>query len=102
MAKPLEEWTVEELRAELARIGDELVRRAAAPAPGRKPRVDVIQACEHWVRGQAWDETFTVDMVEDELAVRERKTGQILPAAERERLLQLWLALRDERAARAA
>ena len=102
MAKPLEEWTVEELRAQLARVGDELVRRAAAPATGKKAKVDVVAACEHWVRGHAWDETFTREMVEDELAVRERKTGQTIPPAERERLLGLWLALHAERAARAA
>jgi hypothetical protein len=84
MAKPLEEWTVEELRVQLARVGDELARRAAAPAAGKRPKVDVVAACEHWVRGFAWDETFTREMVEDE------------------RLVGLWLALRGERAARAA
>jgi hypothetical protein len=102
MAKPLEEWTVEELRVQLARVGDELARRAAAPAAGKRPKVDVVAACEHWVRGFAWDETFTREMVEDELSLRERKTAQMLPASERERLVGLWLALRGERAARAA
>ncbi|HKI91552.1 MAG TPA: hypothetical protein VJ986_04575 [Gaiellaceae bacterium] len=101
MAKPLEEWTVAELRGELGRIGDELARRGAA-APGKKGKVDVVQVCENWVRGYAWDETFTREMVEDELTLRERRNGQTLPASDRERLLQLWLALRDERAARAA
>jgi hypothetical protein len=98
VVRPLEEWTVQELRAELGRIGDELARRAEAPAPGRRAKVDVVQVCERWVRGHAWDETFTREMVEDELAVRERRSGQALPAGERERLVALWLGLRDERA----
>lgn len=100
MPKPLEEWSVEELRAELGRLADELARRAAVPA--KRPKVDVVRACELWVRGYAWDETFTREMVEDELAVHERRVGRELAVADRERLIQLWLALRDERAARAA
>lgn len=104
MAKPLEEWSVEELRDELGRIGGELARRAAAPPPagGRKHRVDVVLACENWVRGLAWDETFTVEMVQDELSVHERKAGTELAPLDRERLVQLWLALRDERYRNAA
>jgi len=101
MAKPLEEWTVEQLRAELVRIGDELARRGAA-APAKKGKVDVVHVCENWVRGYAWDETFTREMVDDELTVRERRNGQTLAASDRERLIQLWLTLRDERVARAA
>jgi hypothetical protein len=100
MAKPLAEWSVDELRAEGARIVDELARRAAAPpaiVTGRKHRIDVVLACENWVRGLAWDETFTVEMVEDELAVHERKAGQQLAPLDRERLVQLWVSLRDER-----
>ena len=45
----------------------------------------------------SWDETFTLDMVEDELSLHERKAGQVLAPLERERLTQLWLALRSER-----
>jgi hypothetical protein len=57
MAKPLEEWSIDELRMEAVRVAEELARRAATPAPGaaKKPRL------------------------------------------ERERLRQLWLALRSER-----
>jgi hypothetical protein len=95
MAKPLEEWSVEELRAELGRIGDELARRAVAPA--KKQKVDVVRACEGWVRGFAWDETFTEAMVADEFSVLERKTGQELGPLDRERLFQLWHQLRVER-----
>ena len=101
MAKPFEEWTLEELRAGLARIGEELARRAAAP-PARAAKVDVVRACENWIRGYAWDETFTRSMVEDELALHERRSGQTLPASERERLLSLWASLREERERRAA
>jgi hypothetical protein len=104
MAKPLEEWSVDELRAELVAVGNELAKRAAAPpatAGGKKPR-NVVVACENWVRGLAWDETFTVEMVQDELAVHERKVGQELAPLDRERLIQLWLSLRDERYRHAA
>jgi hypothetical protein len=100
MAKPLEEWSIDELRMEAVRVADELARRAATPATGsagRKQRVDVVRACENWVRGVAWDETFTTEMVEDELSLHERKAGQELAPLERERLIQLWLALRNER-----
>jgi len=101
MAKPLEEWTVEELRAHAGRIVDELARRAVTPAKG-KQKADVVRACEHWVRGYACDETFTPEMVEDEFSLHERKLGQTLAEADRKRLLELWLVLRDDRAQRAA
>jgi hypothetical protein len=100
MAKPLEEWSIDELRMEAVRVADELARRAATPLPagvGKKPRIDIVRACENWVRGVAWDETFTAEMVEDELSLHERKAGQELGPLERERLIQLWLALRSER-----
>ena len=100
MAKPLEEWTVEELRAELGRLADELGRRAAAPA--KRKQADVVRSCEGWVRGYAWDETFTEAMVADELEVHERRLGQTLGPADRERLHELWRALRAERYREAA
>src|SRR5437763_2038670 len=99
MAKPLDEWTPDDLRFEISRLAEELARRATASVastPG-KGRVDVVRACENWVRGLAWDETFTREMVEDELAIHERKIGQELRPLDRERLLQLWDALYDER-----
>jgi len=105
MAKPLEEWTPDELRFEIARLTEELTRRAASTAvtaaPG-KGRIDVVRSCENWVRGLAWDETFTQEMVEDELAIHERKAGQELGPLDRERLIQLWLVLYAERRAEAA
>jgi len=98
MAKPLEEWTPDELRFEVARLADELARRAVIPAAApAKGRVDVVRACENWVRGRAWDETFTEEMVADELAIHERKAGQELGPLERERLLQLWETVYAER-----
>ena len=98
MPKPLEEWTAEELRAEATRLLDELVRRAAAPAPAQKKKgVDVVHACENWVHGLGWDETFTREMVEDELAVLARKSNQELAPLDRERLVQLWLTEYDRR-----
>jgi len=100
--KPLDQWTPDELRIEIVRLSEELARRAAAPAPGRRSAPDVVKSCENWVRGRAWDETFTLEMVEDELSVHERKTNVELQPLERERLLQLWQALYGERYARAA
>ena len=101
-AKPIDQWTPDELRLEITRLAEELARRAAAPAPGRKSAPDVVKSCENWVRGHAWDETFTLEMVEDELSVHERKTNVELQPLERERLLQLWQALHGERYPRAA
>jgi hypothetical protein len=95
--KLIDQWTPDELRLEITRLAEELARRAAAPAPGRKQPVDVAKSCENWVRGHAWDETFTEEMVDDELSVHERKTGHELQPLERERLLQLWRALYGER-----
>ena len=88
----------------IGRLTEELARRAAPPAaaPPAKGRIDVVRACENWVRGLAWDETFTQEMVEDELAIDERKAGQELGPLERERLIQMWLTLYAERFAEAA
>ena len=105
MAKPLEAWTPEELRFEIGRLAEELARRAATPSAasaGKSRGVDVVRGCENWVRGRAWDETFTEEMVEDELSVHERKAGQELGPLDRERLIQLWLVLYAERFAEAA
>src|SRR2546423_14844042 len=99
MAKPLEAWTPDELRLEIGRLAEELARRSAVPAAatGKSRGVDVVRACENWVRGLAWDETFTQEMVEDELSIHERKAGQELGPLDRERLIQMWLALYAER-----
>jgi hypothetical protein len=100
--KPIDQWSPDELRLEITRLTEELARRAAAPAAGRKQAADVVKSCENWVRGHAWDETFTPEMVADELAVHERKTNSDLQPVERERLLQLWRALYGERYPQAA
>ena len=100
--KPIDQWTPDELRLEITRLTEELARRAATPTGGRKQPADVVKSCENWIRGHAWDETFTVEMVEDELAVHERKLNNDLQPLERARLVQLWQALYDERYARAA
>jgi len=98
MAKPVEDWTPDELKAEAIRLLDELARRAThIPAQPRGKGTDVVRACENWVRGRAWDETFTREMVEDELAIIARKSGHELGPLDCERLLQLWLVLYDER-----
>ena len=100
--KPIDQWTPDELRLEITRLTEELARRAAAPAQGRKAAVDIAKTCENWVRGHAWDETFTGEMVEDEFSVHERSVRQELQPLERERLMQLWRALYSERYAAAA
>jgi hypothetical protein len=97
--KPLDQWTPDELRLEIARLAEELARRAGTPTVvgGRRAPADLVKSCENWVRGRAWDETFTVEMVEDELAVHERKLNDELQPLERDRLVQLWRALYAER-----
>jgi hypothetical protein len=96
-SKPIDQWTPDELRLEITRLTEELARRAAVTTQGRKAAVDVAKACENWVRGHAWDETFTAEMVEDEFSVHERGIRQDLQPLERERLMQLWHALYGER-----
>jgi hypothetical protein len=93
--KPIDQWTPDELRLEITRLTEELARRAGTPT--RKSAPEIAKSCENWIRGRAWDETFTTEMVEDELAVHERKLGQELQPLERERLVQLWHALYAER-----
>jgi hypothetical protein len=95
--KPIDQWTPDELRLEITRLTEELARRAGTPAHGKKPAADVARACENWVRGHAWDETFSEEMVEDEFSVNERAIRQELQPLERERLVQLWRALYAER-----
>ena len=98
MAKPLEEWSIDELRMAAVRVPRSW--RAVPRRPCRRPaRSSASTSCApgELVRGVAWDETFTLEMVEDELALHERKAGQELGPLERERLTQLWLALRTER-----
>lgn len=95
--KPIDQWSPDELRLEITRLTEELARRAATPAAGKKQPADIVRACENWVRGHAWDETFTDDMVEDQFAVNERTVRQELQPLERERLVQLWRVLYAER-----
>ena len=100
MAKPLEDWTPDELRIELGaarrRARDPATAPSAAAAPA-KGRIDVVRACENWVRGLAWDETFTQEMVEDELAIHERKAGSELGRSSASGCVQLWLGEYDRR-----
>ncbi len=102
-SKPIDQWTPDELRLEIARLTEELARRAGTSTPAKRgAAADVVKSCENWVRGHAWDETFSDEMVEDELSVHERKLNHELQPLERERLLQLWSALYAERYPRAA
>ena len=77
----------------------QLRRDVSAAQPARRREVDVTLSVERWVRGIGWDETFDREMVEEEFDRIERRVGTPLAAGERERLIQLWLALRGERSA---
>jgi hypothetical protein len=93
------EKSFDERFAEIETALAQLRRDVAAAQPVRRREVDVAVAVEGWVRGLGWDETFDPGMVEEEFDRIERRVGSPLPADERERLVQLWLALRSERAA---
>jgi hypothetical protein len=93
------EKSIDERFAEIETALAQLRRDVAAAQPARRREVDVAAAVEGWVRGLGWDETFDRDMVEEEFDRIQRRVGSPLPPDERERLIQLWLALRSERAA---
>lgn len=93
------EKSFDERFAEIETALSALRRDVAAAQPARRREVDVAAAVEGWVRGHGWDETFDREMVEEEFDRIERRVGNPLPPEERERLVQLWLALRRERAA---
>ena len=93
------EKSIDERFAEIEAALGQLRRDVAAAQPARRREVDVAVAVERWVRGIGWDETFDREMVEEEFDRIERRVGNPLAAEERERLVQLWLAVRGERAA---
>ena len=96
----LERKSVSELEREIHDRLAELRRRASSAPPPKE--VDVAVVCENWVRGYAWDETFTEEMVVDELGVLERSVQGELEPRDRTRLVELWRDLRRERFAEAA
>jgi len=92
--------SVDERFDEIERLLAELRREVAAQAQEPRPRgkgPDPAAAAEQWVRGLGWDETFNEAMVEEELSIIERRLHSDLLPDERERVLQLWRALRAER-----
>ncbi|TML89638.1 MAG: hypothetical protein E6G08_04725 [Actinobacteria bacterium] len=92
--------SVDERFDEIERLLAELRREVAAQAQEPRPRgkgPDLVAAAEQWVRGLGWDETFDEAMVGEELSIIERRVHSELDPDERERLLQLWRALRAER-----
>lgn len=93
------EKSFDERFAEIETALAELRRDVAAAQPARRRETDVAVAAEGWIRGLGWDETFDREMVEEELGRIERRVGTPLAVEDRERLIQLWLALRAERAA---
>ena len=95
------ERTLLELLGDAQRILDE-VRRRVADLPEEHPPFDVVAACQRWVRGVGWDETFTEELVLDEFARFERRGERRLEVAERTQLLELWRSLKAERTSQAA
>ncbi len=91
------EKSFDERFAEIETALADLRRDVAAAQTPRRREVDTAVAAERWIQGQGWDETFDRAMVEEELGRIERRAGTPLTSDERERLLQLWLALRGER-----
>jgi hypothetical protein len=77
------------LSVTIAEVDDLMRVVAAAPWPAQG---DVATACENWIRGVGWDETFTRTMVDDEFDKLERRLHMTPPRGERDRLVQLWLA----------
>ena len=95
------ERTLLELVGDAQGILDE-VRRRVADLPQEHPPFDVVAACERWVRGVGWDDTFTDELVLDEFARFERRGERPLDLADRTRLLELWRTLKDDRTNQAA
>lgn len=60
--------------------------------------IDVVTACQHFIEGRAWDETFDEQAIREEFAriERGRRTegtiGNALPG-----LLEQWAATRQDR-----
>jgi len=96
----LERKSVSELEREIHDRLAELRRRASSAPPPKE--VDVAVVCENWVRGFAWDETFSEETVIEELGVLARSVQQELEPHVRTRLVELWRDLRRERFAEAA
>jgi hypothetical protein len=91
---------LDERFAELEALLRELRQDIAAQLKEERPRgrgPDPVVAAEQWVRGVGWDETFDAEMVGEELSRIERHLNAELDVDHRERLLELWRALRDER-----
>jgi hypothetical protein len=89
------EKTIEDRFAELDRLLREL-RDEVARAP-RPPATSVAVAVEQWVRGFAWDATFSDEMAVEEFGRISRRVNEELDEVEHERLLQLWRSERMRR-----
>jgi hypothetical protein len=94
------ERPLDERFAELETLLRELRQDVAAQLKAERPRgrgPDPVVAAEQWVRGVGWDETFDAEMVAEELSRIGRHLNAELAVEQRERLLQLWHGLREER-----
>jgi hypothetical protein len=89
------EKTIEDRFAELElllrELRDEVVR---VPRP---PVASSVVAIEQWIRGFAWDATFSDEMAVEEFGRISRRVNAQLDPVEHERLLQLWRSERTSR-----
>jgi hypothetical protein len=85
-----------EVEALLAALRRDVAALEVEQGPRRRGP-DVLIAAEQWVRGRGWDETFDEEMVEEELSRRARLMHAELAPEQRERVLELWRAVRAER-----
>ena len=54
------------------------------------PPPDAVVAAENWIDGHGWDETFTPEMVGEELDRIVRRARAVLEPGDRDRLLARW------------
>jgi hypothetical protein len=100
MAAGRHQRSLDERFAEIETLLAELRREVAAQPQEQRPRgrgPDLAAAAEQWVRGLGWDETFDEAMIEEELSIIERRVHGELAVEQRQRLLELWRSLREER-----
>ena len=89
------EKTIEDRFAELEQLLREL-RDEVARVP-RPPATSSVVAIEQWIRGFAWDATFSDEMAVEEFGRISRRVNEELDPVEHERLLQLWRSERTSR-----
>ena len=95
------ERTIYDILDEMAELQREL-RARVLELPQEVQQFDLVAACESWVRGVGWDESFTEELVDEQFGRFARHGNAELEALERTSLLELWRATRAERYPEAA